>query len=391
MGGMPPEMGNADCRALDTCLRGCGDATCSRTCRDMAPPEASALYDEIFNCARENGCTEPGGALNEACMEANCGGARLACFGPPAPPDPLDCDGLNACLGACADGDMACTDSCNSAATDEGQRQFDALVQCINNAACAPEDAACRNGACAQFLEACFGVAVVPVGDGDCNTLAGCLNDCAQGDQDCTNGCFEDSSPEAFNTYQAALDCLRAAEAQCPAGDQACTQDLCATEIEACIPPIGPMGNLTCEQFDDCLRECAVGDQPCINDCVTATSQVGYDQYLAFVDCLNMQCPDGSAPSCGLVRCEMPIEACLGPVAVPRGFDGCSTFNDCLSFCGDNDDVCVDQCIESASARGYDLLLEAINCVNDSGCAPGDGACQQLNCGPQIQACFNDF
>lgn len=391
MGGMPGPMGNADCRTLDACLRACDNADCSRMCREMAPDEGADLYDAIFLCARESGCTEPGGTLNEPCMEANCSAERLACFGPPAPPEPLDCAGLNACLGTCADGDAECTDSCNGAATDAARQRFQGLVQCFENAACAPEDAACRNGACADFLEGCFGEAVVPIGDDDCNTLAGCINGCPDGDGVCTNGCFAASSPEAFNTYQAALDCLRAAEAQCPAGDQECTQMICADEIAACIPPIGPMGDLTCEEFDDCLRECPDNDQPCVNACVTATSQVGYDQYVAFVDCINMQCPEGSAPSCVLVSCEPIIEACLGPVAVPRGVGGCSSFNDCLGTCGPDDQACTDRCIESTSARGYDLLLTAINCVQDSGCAPDDGACQQLNCGAQIQACFNDF
>ncbi len=386
----PVERGDADCRALDACLRACGDADCSRRCREMAPPEGAALYDAIFICARESGCTEPGGALNEVCMETNCSDERLACFGPPAP---LDCQGLNACLGQCAEGDQECIDSCNGAASEEGRRTFEGLVQCIDEAACAPEDAACRQGACADFLEACFGVAVVPVGDSDCETLAACINACEPGDADCTNGCFGDSAPEAFNTYQAAIDCLRAAEAQCPEGDQACTQEICEAEIRACIPNDGPTpgGPGTCEQFDDCLRECPDNDQPCIDACIEATSQEGFDQYLAFVDCLNMQCPEGSAPSCGLISCEGPIEACLGEVAVPRGALGCSAFNDCLGTCAEGDQACTDRCINSASARGYDLLLGAINCVNDSGCAPGDADCQQLNCGAEINACFNDF
>ncbi len=392
MGGMggAPAMGDADCRALDTCLRGCGDPECSRMCREVAPAEAGALYDAIFACARESGCTEPGGGLNEPCMQTNCNDERLACLGPPPPPDPLDCDGLSACLDACEAGDVECTDSCNGAATDEGRQAYDGLVQCLNNAACPPEDDACRRGACADFFEACFGAAVVPIGDDDCNELAGCINACPEGDQACTDGCFEASSPEAFNTYQEALDCLREAEPQCPPGDQECAQMLCATEIAACIPPLTPMGDLTCLEFDACIGECE-GDQPCIDACVRSASQEGYDQLIELLDCFEMQCPEGSAPSCTRIRCELPYAACLGDIAVPRGNLSCLGFNDCLALCADGDDACVDRCIESSSPMGFDLLVIVSNCLADSGCGPEDAACQEANCGGEIQACINDF
>lgn len=397
-GGAPPDLGDPDCRTLANCLQSCaqGDGDCSRMCRAAAPAESAARYDAIFMCATDNGCNNPGGGFDNACIDERCAEVVEECFGPP-PPDPpppmgdLNCEDLSSCLSQCPDGDIECRDSCYASASPEGAAAYDAAVACVDNAACDPGDVACRQGACADQLEACFGEVVVPVGDADCNTLAGCIQDCPEEDQACRNQCLNDSSPEAFNLYQAAINCLNRAADQCPPGDEECPQMICAEPIEACVGGgVQPGGMGTCEDFGDCLGECPPNTQPCVDACIEASSQLGFDQYVLLVDCINESCPEGSNPSCGLVSCEDEYVACFPNIAIPRGAAGCAGFNTCLGNCPPNDDACVNRCITAASPRGYDLFLNAINCIQDAGCADGDAACQQANCGNQITACLND-
>lgn len=385
-----PSEGDPDCATLAGCLAGCDDIDCSRGCRERAPAESGALYDAIFTCARESGCTEPGGGVDEACMQMNCGEARRACYGEGGPPMPgdLDCGEVRACVAGCGAGDVICTDACEAAATPEAATAYDAVERCRLTSGCPPADVLCFEDACADQIATCEDVVVDPDGDPDCNALAGCVNDC-EGDQACADACGAAAPPRAIELYNAAIACLEAAAAQCPEGDQECTQDLCRRQIEACVGQgVTPMGAGTCEDFDACLGECAQGDQPCVDACIVASSQMGFDQYVALVDCVNMSCPAGSGASCGVVNCEPAFEACLGPVPVPRGAETCGQFNDCLGLCAQGDQVCVDRCIERASPAGYDALVAASNCVRDSGCAANDAACQDLNCGAEIDACF---
>lgn len=373
-----------DCMALEGCLRVCDDADCARGCREQVSADGAARYDAIFVCARESGCTEPGGTLNEACMQVNCQRERDACFGPHDPAEGTDCTTLDACYGTCGP-DEPCRDGCRAAASIEARAQHQAALHCFAEAPCASDDRACRQLLCAPQLEACFGFAVVPAGNADCGTLSSCVNACDEY-SDCVNRCYGESSPEAYNAYHVAVSCLREATTRCPPGDAQCAQDACADEITACIPP----GVENCDAFNDCLQACSSDDQPCLDACVRAARPQAVEEYIAYQLCVETECPDGSPPSCALVNCEALLEACVGPVAVPRGAGGCSALNGCLDDCAVGDDGCIDGCVEAASATAYDRFLAAANCIEDSGCAAGDGECQQLNCGPEVQACVTD-
>lgn len=387
-----PPPGDPDCAALAACLQGCGNAECSVACRNRTPPESSARYDAIFTCAREQGCTEPGAPPNRACMEARCAEVEFACYGDGGPPAPTtgDCAELRACSEACPAADDACRADCESEATPDAVTDYAAVRRCRLTSGCPPADIACFEDACADELDTCEGGAQNPAGDPDCNALVACVNDCD--DQACADACVAAAPPAARATYQAAVACLNAAADQCPPDDTDCQNDLCQREIVACVGEgVAPGGDGTCAEFDDCLGLCPQNDQACVNRCIQATSAAGYQSYIDLVDCVNMSCPQGSRPSCGVLACEPAYEACLGPVAAPRGNLSCLDFNDCLGFCADGDRACVDRCIESASADGYDLLLIAVNCIEDAGCAAGDAQCQSINCGNEIDACFNDF
>lgn len=386
-------VGDPDCAALAACLMACDDADCSRACRDRAPAESGDRYNAIFDCARESGCTEPGGTLNADCMAANCADEELACYGdgdlppPPPPTGDLDCAEVRMCVAGCGAGDAICTDACEEAATPEGAADYAALERCRLTSGCPPADVLCFEDACADAIDTCEGRPQNPDGDPDCDALAACINDC-EGDQACADACGAAAPPAAIELYNAAIACLQEAADQCPPDDQECAQDICQREIQACVgQPVAPMGAGTCDEFDECLGMCD-GEQACVDACIAATSEQGYAQYVELVDCFNMSCPAGSGASCGVVNCEPEFEACLGPVPVPRGAQTCGQFNECLGFCVEGDQVCVDRCIELASPAAYDALVAATNCIADSGCAANDAACQNLNCGNEINACL---
>ncbi|MCB9528715.1 MAG: hypothetical protein H6701_10050 [Myxococcales bacterium] len=388
-----PGPGDPDCATLAACLQACDNADCSRACRARAPAESSARYDAIFACAREQGCTEPGAPPNRECMEARCAEVELACYGDgPLPPvGDLDCAGLRVCAEACRPNDDACRDGCDEAATPAAATAYAAVERCRLTSGCPPADVLCFEDACAAELANCEGAPIDPEGDPACEALVACINECDQ-DQACADACAAGSTPAARELYNAAVTCLQDAAAQCPVGDTECQNQLCQRQIVACVGEgVTPGGAGTCAEFDDCLGLCPQGNQACVDACVAEASAVGYGQYVDLVDCVQMSCPQGSTPSCGVLACEPLFEACFGPVPAPRGALGCIDFNECLSFCADGDQPCFDRCIEQASPRGYDLLLIAINCIEDAGCAPGDAVCQDVNCGDQINACFNDF
>lgn len=385
--------GDPDCAILAACLMACDDGECSGRCRDSAPAESGELYDAIYDCGRANGCNEPGGGFDDDCIAERCADERFACYGdgelppPPPPTEDLDCAEVRMCVAGCGAGDVICTDACEAAATAQGAADYDALQRCRLTSGCPPADVLCFEDACADEIATCDGRALDPDGDPDCEALAACINDC-EGDQACVEACGAAAPPAAVEIYNAAVACLQDAANQCPPDDQECANALCEREVQACVgQPVAPTGEGTCDAFDECLGMCG-GEQACVDACITATSQQGYDQYVALVDCFNMSCPAGSGASCGVVNCEPEFEACLGPVPVPRGVQSCAQFNDCLSFCVEGDQVCVDRCIELASPAAYDALVAATNCIADAGCAAGDAACQNANCGNEINACL---
>lgn len=387
-----PGPGDPDCAILAACLQACDNAECSRACSARAPMESRDRYNAIFTCARDQGCTEPGAPPNRACMEERCAEVELACYGegelPPV--GDLDCPRLRACAEACAPADDACRDACEASATPAAATDYAAVARCRLTSGCPPADVLCFEDACAAELATCNGRPVDPEGDPDCDALAACVNEC-EGVQACADACIAAAPAGARQIYQAAIACLQAAAAQCPEGDVECTNDLCQREVQACVgQATAPGGDGTCAEFDDCLGLCG-GERACTDACIAEASPAAYDAYLELVECVQMSCPEGSQPSCGIVSCEPVFEACLGPIGVPRGNLTCLEFNDCLGTCVDGDQPCVNRCIDTASARGYDLFLNAINCIQDAGCAAGDAACQDANCGAQVQACFNDF
>ena len=387
------EMGDPACIELSNCLAECQDPECSLGCRNAATEDATDLYDAIFVCASANDCSRPGGSYDRDCMEMHCDAVQRACLGPPppGPPPPMGngtCAELNACLDRCTPGDLSCRDGCVAATSQLGYDQLTTVQTCLETAGCMPGDYACLRRVCEVPLTACYGNVVRPMGTGDCAELNRCLGDCPDGDDGCTDGCYRASGDDGFNQFTALAICV--GDSQCPAGDGDCQRDACADEFNTCFgpPPPPPMGNMSCEELNECITNCAEGDQLCINNCIGRSTQVAYDALVAAVDCLNQAECDPDDAACRQAACQAEIETCLGPPPMPMGNGSCLQLNECLNQCGPNDDDCPDDCVRASSPIGYQRFQSAIECIQDAGCMPNDVACQQANCAAEIQLCL---
>ncbi|MBV69776.1 MAG: hypothetical protein CMH52_00375 [Myxococcales bacterium] len=388
------EMGDLQCRELSECLADCSDPDCSLACRMAAPDMSTALYDAIFVCASANDCARPGGNYDQMCMTLNCAAEQRACLGPPPPGPPppmgdLTCQQLDDCLSECVPGDLDCRDTCVSSSSQQGYDQLLIVQMCVETAECEPTDFACILRACEGSLATCYGSVIRPLGDATCDDLNRCLGECSEGETDCFDGCYRSASEAGYNQFRAVVACVGGT--QCGDDDGDCQRMACPAEFEVCFGPAAPppMGMMTCDELNACLGNCAEADQLCINNCIGRSSQMGYDAFLAAVDCIaESNCPEDDA-ACRQAACQMQIEACLGPPAMPTGNSTCAQLNECLATCMEDDRDCVDSCIRASSPVGFRLLQDAIQCVEDAGCMPADLECQQSNCAAEIQACFS--
>ena len=139
-------------------------------------------------------------------------------------------------------------------------------------------------------------------------------------------------------------------------------------------PPVG--GDLSCAEITQCFQDCpSPEDQACVGACVEAGSAEGQQALSAIYTCLEANNNDES-------RCQAEIEACVGaaPPPPPPGDLSCAEINACLADCGENDEACLQACVESGSAEGQQTLRTAIECIEANN---GD----QSMCQAEIEAC----
>ncbi|MBV69778.1 MAG: hypothetical protein CMH52_00385 [Myxococcales bacterium] len=199
--------------------------SCLRTCNETPP------YADIM-CGFNSCVPTLDLANNDGSFAALCRGEL-----PPEMNDQgvAECIALNQCLGDCM-GDQVCLDACSANATPEANERFQAIITCLQQNQCftpAGElDQACLDQNCEVESERCLGPQVRPIGQGTCNGLLTCLNECVDGDRACINVCVQLSSPAAFALYRAAVDCV---QDNCIGNDPQCQQQNCGAEINACV------------------------------------------------------------------------------------------------------------------------------------------------------------
>lgn len=338
-------------------------------------------------CINESGCAPGDGP----CVQAACGDLIADCLGQD-PAAPLDCSDLNDCLGNCGP-DEACQQVCVDAADAAAVDQFSAIFQCIEDNGCFDAngdlDPECYGALCAAELNTCFGPPAVPRGGASCGELNQCFGICGD-DSSCQNDCVRAASEEGLALFQIAIDCLN--DSGCAADDGECQTAACGDEISACIDHVPPPPQaLTCSQLNECLGDCA-GDEACVEACREDSSPEAVAAFDAIIACITEnECFDAQGnldQGCYEQNCAAEAEACFGPPVEPRGEASCSELNDCLGFCGDDGD-CQRRCVEATAPEAYDLFVAAVQCINNSGCAPDDGACIDQVCGVAIGACLD--
>jgi hypothetical protein len=148
-------MGMMTCEELNECLSNCpdGDRLCSNNCIGRSTQMAYDSFVAAVDCLNSTDCPDD----DAACQQMACQAEIEACLGPPVTPvGNQTCSQLNDCLVACPDADQDCNDTCIRAASPEGFRLLNEAIQCIDDAGCMPNDAACQQANCAAQISACL-------------------------------------------------------------------------------------------------------------------------------------------------------------------------------------------------------------------------------------------
>ena len=166
----------------------------------------------------------------------------------------------------------------------------------------------------------------MPMGTGTCEDFVSCFTSCPQGDRECVNGCVEASSPEGYAQYEAVIQCGQdnMCFAEDGSGDQACFDSNCAAEQVPCFgEPITPAGDGNCIALTTCLDACADPEdrEGCVRPCVEASSQQGYDDLLAFQECVQNSTDANGSPcldvACAQAACGTEAAACYADGMIP--------------------------------------------------------------------------
>jgi hypothetical protein len=200
-------------------------------------------------------------------------------------------------------------------------------------------------------LGACFGDqgggGNPPAGNGTCEELFGCIGQCPEvggmADQACQQACIDGTSQEGFDQAVALSTCAQ--ESNCETN--ACVEEACAAEFGACFGEAAvPMGMGSCNDFLTCL-----GDENTTRDqCIEQTSPASYATFEAIIACgdANM-CADDA---CLNEECDAEIRTCISDGRM-FGMADCGTTWDCVLNCGEQDQGCVETCVDAASEDGF--------------------------------------
>lgn len=375
-----------DCESAYDCAVGCGDdAGCQSRCYGQATPTAQQQLDALFQCGSAR-CANAQGDAYGACMQSQCGSQVEACF--PVGTGPLSCRDTYNCLYDCADDDQACANGCYEQGTAAAQDQLDAMLSCFQaQCASASDFSACANQKCASQIATCL----PPVtGPETCETVAGCLSDCADNDGTCINGCYESGTAQAQAQYEAIVDCVNAScQNLTGAAYGKCIDDHCAAQYAACFPPANcPIVGGGCPSGQACYPQ--VGGT---TDCYPSNNKVlgaACADTSTTLDCGDGAiCVDGtcqrfcaSDASCGAgAGCDIPIDPSMPTVGVcgcvDADRDGSCAADDC-----DDNAASVHPGAAEACGNGVD---DDCNGQTDEGCGScvdgdRDGYCVPADC-----------
>ena len=246
-----------------------------------------------------------------------------------------DCEGLYACLSECGQ-DSGCAADCYITGTEAGKGELDALFQCYGEYCADLEGDAwvtCAGDNCSDEIATCFPVGTGPM---SCEEMYGCITQCAQSDNACSYGCYEQATAVAQGQLDAMNECMSSACSDISDDDAwyACISENCGAEIDACFPP------------SNC--DLAGGDCPDGEACYPSTNGTT-DCFPSEGKAIGSECVSGSG---GALQCA-DGGLCIAGQSAALCMPMCTSNNDCGSgdYCfapifSDLDEVGICLCID---------------------------------------------
>ncbi len=362
------------CMGLIECVNECAqnDSDCLDACIAVASPSAVAASSNLSQCSTENQC------VDMTCVRLQCTPEYEACQGDGVVTD-LTCVDAAGCIAECDESSENCVSDCLDATGTEALAQLDSYLRCLSENQC--EDSACAQVNCGDEIRACFGNETGQPEPVDCSVLAFCLSNCQPSDQACIQACIGQTDQATLETYRALSQCNEDFGCQ----GNACLEQNCADEIEACFgtdePDPEEPEQLACEPLRQCLVACG-DDEQCSDDCGARASQETLAIYLTFAECFqDSGCQD---TQCLNERCGDEWLACRSD-AVENAPLTCGELTNCIAGC-EGEQSCREACGRQSSADAITSYNALLACSADHQCA--DSTCLEQNCANELSACF---
>ncbi len=369
---------SGDCSSGPCVDTGAGSQICTQTCDDASPCPTgySCTAAGSSNVCIPDMMSVAGTEMPVAGTEMPVAGTEMPVAGTEMPVD-NDCAEIVNCANSCQD--QNCVQACFNNGTAEGQSRFNSLLSCIQgtvqNGQCAQDDFACQNQACEGELNACVGEqGPTMTGDLSCADLNACFSMCDPNDQNCVQECFNSATATAQQQYSAIITCAQGSG--CPETDNACVNNACANEIQACLGggTTPTVGSLSCGGVFICASSCGQTDSACQQNCLNAVAADQTDELEAYLGCLETNmCQD---QACVEANCVMEEAACF-----PPGTQSCGEVLTCIGTC--QDQSCAGECQLQATDEAMTELEALGECINANSCMNFD--CPQ--CATEYASC----
>lgn len=233
--------------------------------------------------------------------------------------DPVgSCKAVYACMGECLQGSAgdACRQLCIDNLSADGLVDYQAFDQCVQtncgSVMPAEEFLACVDANCKDEYYGCFWGCTYAT----CASLIDCLTACPEGDSDCGENCWVESTPEAQMVLNDAIACQQDACPVCSVGDPTPDQE---AECETCW---ADAASGTCKSYWGACTDYGVGgcadlwncfiacpDNTCAQACVDVSSMEAQGLMVVVIDCLEAHCDAQTLPEDPLVQC---LNAAIG-------------------------------------------------------------------------------
>ena len=249
-----------------------------------------------------------------------------------------------------------------------------------------------------------------------CAGIVQCLQDCGSDDVACQQACVDSADEESRTLYEAAAECIRMSG--CEGSDNACINQACGDEINACFaspepepgpepepepePVDPPQQDLSCADILTCLQACGAANNECNEDCLARGTPEALAGFNAATECIQNSGCGPNDQACISAACNDEINACLNPggdapvdpvdpvepADPPVEFVSCTDALVCLDECvqGDGEPAqCIAECDALVSEELRAQWISVLSCLDENECnRPADCA---ESCGDELAVC----